>query len=208
MPSQSTFKNMLLSLFLVCLLSSAVLGWVYALTLEPIEKAKVASENAAVAQVVPEFDNEPSAEAFEEEVDGKIYKVYPVKKSGEPVAYAIRSTTSKGFGGNVTVMVGFLMDGSIYNSIVVSHAETPGLGDKMHPSKSDFPEQFKSKNPADFKLSVKKDGGDVDAITAATVSSRAYCDAIGLAYNVFLAVTGASSDTDAYSGASVSGHNE
>jgi electron transport complex protein RnfG len=80
-------------------------------------------------------------------------------------------------------MVGFLADGSIFNIAVVSHSETPGLGDKMDISKSNFSVQFKGKNPEDFQISVKKDGGDVDAIAAATISSRAYCDAVLRAYN-------------------------
>jgi electron transport complex protein RnfG len=68
---------------------------------------------------------------------------------------------------------------------VISHAETPGLGEKMQKNKSDFSVQFMGKNPADFKLAVKKDRGDVDAITASTITSRAYCDAVQRAYNGF-----------------------
>ena len=79
-------------------------------------------------------------------------------------------------------MVGLLADGSISNTAVLAHKETPGLGDKMDIAKSDFPAQFIGKNPAEFKLSVTKDGGDVDAITAATISSRAFCDAVERAY--------------------------
>jgi electron transport complex protein RnfG len=55
----------------------------------------------------------------------------------------------------------------------------------MDIAKSDFPAQFMGKNPADFKLKVTKDGGDVDAITAATISSRAFCDAVERAYVTF-----------------------
>ena len=64
-------------------------------------------------------------------------------------------------------------------------SETPGLGDKMKKSKSNFSEQFIGKDPANFKLKVKKDGGDVDAITAATISSRAFCDALQRAYDTY-----------------------
>jgi electron transport complex protein RnfG len=55
----------------------------------------------------------------------------------------------------------------------------------MDPKKSDFSLQFKGKNPGTFKLAVTKDGGQVDAITAATISSRAFCDAVDLAYRAF-----------------------
>ena len=91
----------------------------------------------------------------------------------------------KGFSGKIELMVGFLDDGTIENTAVLMHKETPGLGDKMDQKKSDFSLQFIGKNPVDFKLKVKKDGGDVDAITAATISSRAFCDAVQRAYDVF-----------------------
>ena len=76
-------------------------------------------------------------------------------------------------------------EGNILGNEVLEMGETPGLGDKIDKTKSDFSRKFISKNPADFKLKVKKDGGDVDAITAATISSRAFCDAVQRAYNGF-----------------------
>ena len=81
-------------------------------------------------------------------------------------------------------MVGFLPNGCIYNIEVLELKETPGLGTKMTEEK--FKGQFKNKNPKNFKLIVKKDNGDVDAITAATISSRAFCDAVQRAYNAFV----------------------
>ncbi len=185
MAKQSTFLNMVLCLFVVCLVSSAVLGIVYAVTKEPITKAQIAKINNAIAGVVPKFDNVPSSEAFDVTVNNNISKVYPAKMNGVIVGYAIESTTSKGFSGTILLMVGFDMDGNIYNTSVISHAETPGLGEKMVAGKSDFPNQFVGKNPESFRLAVKKDGGDIDAITAATITSRAYADAILNAYEVF-----------------------
>ncbi|HRC93634.1 MAG TPA: RnfABCDGE type electron transport complex subunit G, partial [Tenuifilaceae bacterium] len=90
-----------------------------------------------------------------------------------------------GFGGRIELMVGFLPDGTINKITVISHKETPGLGDKIDPGKSDFSVQFEGKNPETFKVMVKKDGGDVDAITASTISSRAFCDAVNRAYKAF-----------------------
>jgi Na+-translocating ferredoxin:NAD+ oxidoreductase subunit G len=74
------------------------------------------------------------------------------------------------------LMVGLLPDGSINNISVIQQNETPGLGTKMKEPK--FKDQFNKKNPSEFKFKVKKDGGHVDAITAATISSRAFCDAV------------------------------
>ncbi len=83
-------------------------------------------------------------------------------------------------------MVGFSPDGTITDIAVIQHQETPGLGDKINKSKSGFSLQFQGKNPANFKLSVEKDRGDVEAITASTISSRAYCDAVQRAYNAYM----------------------
>jgi len=173
---ESTLINMILSLVLISMVMSAALGFVYMKTKDPIEAASRQKEIAAIKQVLPEFDSDPVADKTEK--DGVI--VYQVSKQNQPVGFAIKTFTDKGFGGHVEIMAGFLPDGSINNVVVLSHKETPGLGTKMTDPK--FSYQFLGKNPAEFILKVKKDGGQVDAITAATVSSRAYCDALQRAY--------------------------
>jgi electron transport complex protein RnfG len=80
-------------------------------------------------------------------------------------------------------MVGILADGTLKNISVLQHAETPGLGSKM--SEPAFKDQFNDKRADSFNFKVKKDGGDVDAITAATISSRAFCDAVNRALSTF-----------------------
>lgn len=185
MAKESTFNNMVITLFVVCLVASAGVGGIYALTKDLIDAAKIAKVNSAISGVVPDFDNDPSAEKFEVTTDGKTSMVYPAKKDGEIVGYAIEAATSKGFGGAIVLMIGFEPDGTIYNTAVISHTETPGLGDKIDVKKSNFSVQFNGKNPETFHLSVKKDGGDVDAITASTISSRAFCDAVETAYKTF-----------------------
>ena len=200
MAKKSTFANMVIVLSLVCLVCSALLGAVYAVTAEPIAAANLAKTNNAIGAVVPAFDNIPSQDAQEVELDGTSYKVYPAKSASTTVGYAIESTVV-GFGGPLTVMVGFTPDGAIYNTSVVSHAETPGIGTKAAEKKpGNFREQFAGKNPASFKLAVKKEGGDIDAITASTISSKAFIDAVGKAYAVFCKINGVASD--AVSGAS------
>jgi len=84
-------------------------------------------------------------------------------------------------------MIGFLPDLSIYNTAVLKHMETPGLGDKMDVEKSNFPVQFERMKAESFPLAVKKDGGAVDAITAATISSRAFVDGVNRAYETLKA---------------------
>lgn len=183
---ESTFINMLLTLFIVTFVASAALGYIYELTKEPIAKSKMEKQNNAIKQVVPEFNNEPGKESFLVAADGDSLEFFPAKKDSILVGTAISTYTNKGFGGTVKLMVGLLPDGTIHNIAVLEHKETPGLGDKMDKKKSPWSVQFNGKNPADFKLLVKKDGGDVDAITASTISSRAFCDAVQRAYKAYM----------------------
>jgi len=182
---ESTFLNMVLTLLIVTFVASAALGYIYELTKAPIEASKLAKQNNAIMQVVPEFNNDPVQEVYKMAVDGDTLSFFPARKDGELVGTAVSTFTNKGFAGNIKLMVGFLPDGSINNISVLEHKETPGLGDKMSKSKSEWSIQFNGKNPENFKLLVKKDGGDVDAITASTISSRAFCDAVDRAYKAY-----------------------
>ena len=112
--------------------------------------------------------------------DGDSLDIYPAKKDSVLVGYAVNTNTKKGFSGNISLMAGFKPDGTIVNITVLEQKETPGLGTKM--TEPLFKDQFTDKNPSSFTLKVKKDGGQIDAITAATISSRAFCDAIQRAY--------------------------
>ncbi|MCK5170094.1 MAG: RnfABCDGE type electron transport complex subunit G [Bacteroidales bacterium] len=183
---ESTFLNMVLTLFMVTFIASAALGYIYELTKAPIAASKLAKQNNAIMQVVPEFDNEPGKEVYKMGVDGDTLEFFPAKKNDELVGTAVSTFTNKGFSGNFKIMVGFLPDGTIHNISVLEHKETPGLGDKMQKSKSNWSVQFNGKNPDNFKLKVTKDGGDVDAITASTISSRAFCDAVDRAYKAYM----------------------
>ena len=183
---ESSLKNMLLALGGVALIASALLGGAYALTKEPIEKAKAKRLKEAIQLVTPKFDNDLSAEKYLLPVKNNDSLVcYPVREGEKLVGTAIETYSDKGFSGRFYIMVGFTPDGSIINTAVLEHSETPGLGDKMDKSKSDWSNQFNDKNPAAFKLKVKKDGGDVDAITAATISSRAFTAAVNQAWKAY-----------------------
>ena len=185
MAVQSSFKNMSLCLLVICLVCSALLAGVYALTKEPIDAAAKAKNEAAIKEVLPE-----AAVAIEEartvEFEGATY-VYNLAydAQGNTVGCAI-DVAPVGFGGPIVIKVGFNADGVIWNTKVLSQAETPGLGAKcVEPA---FSSQFKGFDPSQKKLAVKKDGGDVDAITASTITSRAYADGLALAVKVFNAI--------------------
>jgi len=180
--TESTFKNMVLSLTLISLGASACLGYVYQMTKEPIALSILNKKLTAIKQVVPDFNNDPNAEMFRLPTgEGDSLDIYPARKDSIVVGYAVNTSTKKGFSGNINMMAGFKPDGTIISITVLDQKETPGLGTKM--TEPLFKDQFSDKNPDQFKLKVKKDGGQVDAITAATISSRAFCDALQRAYN-------------------------
>ena len=195
MAVKSNLTNMTLVLGLVCLVCSALLGGAYALTKEPIAAAAAAKTERSLALVLPPFD-EVSYESIE--IDGEPLPFYRAIKDGETVGYAVASTVI-GFGGPLSLLVGVTPDGVVYNSSVLSHSETPGLGAKCN-TDARFMAQWQGFNPAEKILKVKKDGGDVDAITASTITSRAYARAVEGALNTWKALNG--QQTDAASGAS------
>ncbi len=182
MAMKSSFKNMTICLLAICMVCSALLALVYAITADPIAAAAKAKNEAAIKEVLPS-----SAVTIEEartiDYEGSTY-VYNLAydEAGNTVGCAI-DVAPAGFGGAILMKVGFDINGVIWNSKVLSHAETPGLGAKC--TEPAFSEQFKAFDPAQKKLAVKKDGGDVDAITASTITSRAYVEGLSLAAKLF-----------------------
>jgi electron transport complex protein RnfG len=189
---ESTFINMVLVLFIITLIASAALGGVYEITKEPIAAAKLAKKLNAIKEVVPEFNNNPSDEMYKVGINEKdTLEFYPAKKDGILVGTAVKTFTTNGFSGYVWIMVGFEPDGTIHNYSVLEHTETPGLGTKMVSwFKPTEPSREKSsvinKNPGSINFTVSKDGGDIDAITAATISSRAFLNAIQTGYDEYM----------------------
>ena len=203
---ESTFKNMVLTLFLVTLFASSALALIYEMTKGPIAEAKRLKKVNAIGEVVPAFDNDPGTEIKKLAIEGDTLYFYRAWTNGKVTGIAVESYTYAGFSGLIKVMVGFLPDGTLNNIAVLEHAETPGLGDKMEKEKSfdkttgeSWTTQFERKNPRNFSLKVKQDNGDVDAITAAAITSGAFCDAVQRAYDGLMEVTGGL-DVDAISG--------
>ena len=202
MAAKSSFLNMVLALGCICLVCSALLGLVNHVTAEPIAEANLAKTNNAIAAVVPAFDNVPSEDVMTVEVDGKQYTVYPASYEGKVVGYAVQVKPT-GFGGTIDMLVGFdAATGIIYNTSVISHSETPGLGAKItETGAGSFRSQFDGMDPAKTKFMVSKDGGDIDAITASTITSRAFTSGVAEAYKVYLTIKGEDA-TDVVTGAS------
>lgn len=190
---KSTLSNMTAVLFGITLIASAGVGVVNLITEEPIAEAKKAATIAALNNVLPAFDDNQVTEL---EIDALPIKTYTAKAGGEVVGYAVETMTKEGFGGAIRMMVGFTPEGEVINVNVLEQSETPGLGTKMTEEGNPLITSFKGKNPADMKMAVKKDGGDVDALTAATISSRAYVDAMSRAYKAYTQVCGADDGAD------------
>jgi len=179
---ESSFVNMVVTLFIVTGVAALALGGVYNLTKEPIEMAKKQKTQKAISEVLPPFDTIHEFKVMP--ATGKdSLTFYEAVKDGKQVGTAIRTYTDKGFSGRFWIMVGIVDGHDISGTSVLEHKETPGLGDKMDKKKSNWADQFIGKNLENYRLKVKKDGGNVDAITAATISSRGFVDAVQRAYD-------------------------
>ena len=204
MAVKSSFKNMTICLLAICLVCSGLLAGVYALTKEPIDNAAKAKNEAAIKEVLPEevakIDEEKSIE-----LDGVKYTYnLAYDEAGNTVGCAV-NVAPVGFGGPIVIKVGFKVDAQtgknlVWNTKVLSHAETPGLGAKC--SEPAFADQFKGLDPIVKTLEVTKDGGDIDAITASTITSRAFTDGVATAVNVLAAIAGTPMLIDTATGAS------
>ncbi|MBV1923413.1 MAG: RnfABCDGE type electron transport complex subunit G [Flavobacteriaceae bacterium] len=183
---ESTFLTMTLSLLVITLVAGLSLGFINDITKGPKAKAKLERKVKALKQVLPEFDNDVVNEV-------KLIQLENVKDSTEiyfatlnnaEAGTAIVGSSEKGFSGLIKIMVGFNPDGTIKNISVLEQKETPGLGTKMKDDK--FIKQYRGKNPSSFNLKATKDGGEIDALTGATITTRAFSEATQQAYDVFI----------------------
>ena len=207
---ESTLKNMVAVLFGITLVASAGVGVVNMITVEPIAQSKQAATTAALTEVLPPFDETTSEELT---IDEMPITVYTATKGGVVAGYAVQSMSKLGFGGAVRMMVGFDPDGRVVNINVLEQTETPGLGTKMCDEGNPLlgsvkGQRLEDKQLVDGKLAVRKDGGDVDPLTAAPISSRAYVDAVNRAWMAYKSVATGAPATDVASGASQQTNNE
>lgn len=179
---------MVLVLFAITLIASASVGGIYLLTKEPIALAEQNAKTAALAQVLPSFEETSMQTLTLDELD---IEVYTATAGGAVVGYAINTATMNGFSGLIRLMVGISPEGEVLNVNVLSHAETPGLGSKMTDEGNPLLASIQNKMLNDIVYKVKKDdkSGDFDSLTAATISSRAYVDAIERAKSAYNQVT-------------------
>lgn len=183
---ESSLLNMVVVLTVISVVAGGILAYVNQVTAGPIEKIKAETLNNALKSVLnademPQVSNTENIDEFT--------IIYETNKGT-----AVQAATD-GFGGKLKVLVGFAEDGTISGYSVLEHAETPGLGAKagdwfQKGGKGDII----GKNPGEKELTVSKDGGDVDAITASTITSRAFLLAVNNAYNAYKGKASTSSD--------------
>ena len=179
---KSTRPNMVIVLTVTTMAAGFLLGYVYQSTAAAREKAAADKLVGAIRNVVTGFDNDPAAEKTQLTVGANTVTVYPATNGGELIGCAVESSSDNGFSGRITIVVGFDLQGNILGYDVTSHSETPGLGAKMGEwFRGDGSRSVIGRNPVQTVLRVSKDGGDVDGITAATISSRAFLEAVNTA---------------------------
>ena len=196
-----TITNMVIVLVGVALVTGSILAYVNHVTEEPIklqaEKTLADGIKAVMGGVELTVAKEDTVKqtAAGKELTFIIHEA--VGKDNKPVGAAVESTTG-GFGGDLKVLVGFDTDGNILGYTILQHSETPGLGAKADKwFQKDGKGCIIGKNPATDDLTVKKDNGDIDAITASTITSRAFLLAVNQAYQAYKSMP-----VDAHTGAS------
>ena len=185
---------MLCVLTLISVIAAGALAYVNQITAGPIEENKARTLAEGINSVLGVKDAQVQDTKTVQDANGNDVILYATNQG-----MAVQAIDPNGFGGNLKVLVGFSEEGAIKGYTVLEHAETPGLGAKasfwfQKGEKGDII----GKNPGEKELTVSKDGGDVDAITASTITSRAFLRAVNVAFHAY---AGASA-TDANSGAS------
>ena len=195
---KSSLRNMALSLTGIAAVMGAALGVVHHYTEQPIAQAVENARYEALSSVLPSGDALQIGDEQEVTVpgDSRPVVVFPAEAGGKFAGAAVETWTMDGFSGEIDVMVGFSADGKISGYKVLSHAETPGLGAKaeewfrLENETSDGATGASQKGGRSIigtsrVLSVSKDGGDIDGITAATITSRAFLQAVNRARKAF-----------------------
>lgn len=184
---KSTLFNMIAVLLTVAVCSAVSIGYVFERTKEPIAEAKKAKINDAIRAMVKSFDNNPLEEKTL--IGEKGVVLYPARENGNITSVAVETSSNQGFGGKIELIMGILMDGTVTGYKITQQNETPGLGSKV--TEPNFSRQFVGLNTHSDDFSLTKDGGEIDAVTGATISSRAVVDAVKKAVEAYNKFAGA-----------------
>ncbi len=176
-----SIAKLAVTLTVICAVAALLLSYVHKITLKPIAYQRQQEKIRALKQVLPPYDNQPTKDVLK--VGKENLEVYLAKKGGKVVAVAFRMVSHKGYGGDIEILMGVGIDGKITGVEILSMMETPGLGARIvEPA---FKKQFVGKTLKNVKWAVKKDGGDIDQITGATISPRAVTEAVHRGLELF-----------------------
>jgi len=171
-------------LLLFCLASGLLLAWTNAVTRAPIEQALAAEKLQGLGRVLPRFDNDLLADAQSVTDGGREWVFYVGREKGAFIGAAFEAEAS-GYGGPIRLLVGVLPDGTLHAvQVLAADKETPGLGSKI--KEAAFLGQFKGRSALERGwAAVRKDGGAIEAVTGATISSRAVVTAVKSGLEVY-----------------------
>ncbi len=181
--------RMVVALVAVAIVSVLFLGLTDAVTREPIAQARKAALHKALVQVLPPHSNDPLADAIQFRPSGsETDKLFYVAKDkqGTIIGLAWETIAPDGYNGTIRIMMGLLPDGSVHAIRITDHRETPGLGDGIVLN-SRWLNSFIGKTLDNTRWAVKKDGGDFDQFTGATITPRAVVKAVRNGLELFRA---------------------
>ena len=189
----STLPNVLIVLTLISVIAAGALAYVNKITAGPIEENKARTLAEGINTVLGVSDAQVQETKTVQDANGNDVIIYATDKG-----VAVQAIDPNGFGGKLSVLVGFDDEGAIKGYTVLEHAETPGLGAKagfwfQKGEKGDII----GKNPGQKELTVSKDGGEVDAITASTITSRAFLRAVNVAFHAYAGASASDGQTGA-----------
>lgn len=199
-----------ISLGVICAAAALVLAVAHQATQPAQEEAALKEQQGSLKLVLPNFDNNPLEQATTVTTkDERKVTFYPALKDGVLVAFAAEGSTEKGYGGKLTVLAGLKPDGTIRAVVVSDHAETPGLGTQVTDRKRDahisevfrgkrenaqedalppsaYLDQYTDRSVTDgHTFAITPDGGDIEPVSGATISSRAVADAVNAIADAF-----------------------
>jgi electron transport complex protein RnfG len=181
---KDTFR-LILTLSIICLVAGALLAGVDNLTRERIAGVNRDKKLTALQNVLPPYDNSPDANVITVEHGGRSWIFQVAIKDGAFAGAAVETMSAAGYGGDISLMLGINAENKTQAIAILGQKETPGLGANIETD--DFKGHFAEKDLAATQWAVAKDGGEIDQITAATISSRAVTEAVKAAIDAYLA---------------------
>ena len=171
-PKKESMASLVIVLAVICLVIAGLLGLVNSVTEGPIHQQMEETVKDSIAQVLPSESEPEEIEYTDNEAVKAVFKI------GEE-GYAVEVNSPNGFGGAVDMMTGINANGEVTGIAIISHSETSGLGSKA--TDPEWQAQFKG---VTGEAKVTKDGGSINAITGSTITSRAVCDGVNIAFDV------------------------